>query len=114
MKIVVLDGFTLNPGDNPWEPVDSSAAAIAAQGLLRLGRRLGGKGGKKYYQAGADGLCVWDAERRTARFSEWAAVKKLGHINMLDTIIKQGPSYYRAVDLKYLGGFDVKWSFKDG
>ena len=21
MKIVVLDGFTLNPGDNPWEPV---------------------------------------------------------------------------------------------
>ncbi len=38
--------------DNPWEPVDSSAAAIAAQGLLRLGRRVGGKAGKKYYQAG--------------------------------------------------------------
>ena len=27
---------------NPWEPVDSSAAAIAAQGLWRLGRHLGG------------------------------------------------------------------------
>ncbi len=26
--------------ENPWEPVDSSAAAIAAQGLLRLGRFL--------------------------------------------------------------------------
>ena len=39
--------------DNPWEPVDSSAAAIAAQGLLRLGRLLGEKGkGKRYYQAG--------------------------------------------------------------
>ncbi len=39
--------------DNPYEPVDSSAAAITAQGLLRLGRYLGVKGkGRKYYQAG--------------------------------------------------------------
>ena len=69
---------------------------------------------KAYYQAGADGLCTWDGERRTARISEWAAVQRLGHIKQLDQIIEQGPSYYRAVDLKYLGGFDVKWSFKDG
>jgi unsaturated chondroitin disaccharide hydrolase len=39
--------------DNPYEPVDSSAAAIAAQGLLRLGHVLGIKNaGKQYYQAG--------------------------------------------------------------
>jgi hypothetical protein len=39
--------------DNPHEPVDSSAAAIAAQGLLRLGRVLGlMDAGRKYYQAG--------------------------------------------------------------
>ncbi len=41
---------------NEFEPVDSSAAAIAAQGLLRLGRYLSGKGhedeGKYYWQAG--------------------------------------------------------------
>lgn len=36
---------------NEYEPVDSSAAAIAAQGLLRLGRYLG-KRGDKYKQAG--------------------------------------------------------------
>jgi hypothetical protein len=41
---------------NAHEPVDSSAAAIAAQGLLRLGSyhlRMGSTGpGEKYYQAG--------------------------------------------------------------
>lgn len=42
-----------NP-DNPFEPVDSSAAAIAAQGLLRLGRCLGidTDAGARYWQAG--------------------------------------------------------------
>ncbi|MDB6166312.1 MAG: ugl, partial [Lacunisphaera sp.] len=38
---------------NDFEPVDSSAAAIGVQGLLRLGRYLGENGdGKKYWQAG--------------------------------------------------------------
>jgi hypothetical protein len=38
---------------NDFEPVDSSAAAIGAQGLLRLGRYLGETGeGKTYWQAG--------------------------------------------------------------
>jgi hypothetical protein len=69
---------------------------------------------KAYYAAGADGLCLWDGERRTARISEWAAVQRLGHIAQLDRLIQEGPSYYRGVDLKLLGGFDVKWSFKDG
>lgn len=39
--------------DNPWEPVDSSASVIAAQGLLRLGRYLGAcEDGARYWQAG--------------------------------------------------------------
>jgi hypothetical protein len=39
--------------NNPHEPVDSSAAAITAQGLLRLGTILGRSGkGKDYWQAG--------------------------------------------------------------
>lgn len=36
---------------NDYEPVDSSASSIAAQGLLRLGRVLG-KDGEAYFQAG--------------------------------------------------------------
>ncbi len=39
--------------DNPYEPVDSSAAAIAAQGFLRLANLLGPrKAGKRYFSAG--------------------------------------------------------------
>jgi hypothetical protein len=47
-----------HPADpyNEYEPVDSSAAAIAAQGLLRLGRYLESRGdtqpGQRYWQAG--------------------------------------------------------------
>lgn len=52
-------GDYLNKPANPFndfEPVDSSAAAIGAQGLLRLGHYLNGKGetenGSRYWQAG--------------------------------------------------------------
>jgi unsaturated chondroitin disaccharide hydrolase len=53
-----LGDFTKKNADpfNAWEPVDSSAAAIAAQGFIRLGRWLAAQGekaaGSKYLQAG--------------------------------------------------------------
>src|SRR4051812_14237895 len=53
-----LGDYTKKDADpfNDYEPVDSSAAAIAAQGFLRLGTYLAARGeataGKKYFQAG--------------------------------------------------------------
>jgi hypothetical protein len=53
-----IDNYLQRPGDpyNDYEPIDSSAAAIGAQGLLRLGRYLLGKGdtekARQYWQAG--------------------------------------------------------------
>lgn len=53
--LIHLAHWTEQPAqpDNPYEPVDSSAAAIAAQGLLRLGHVLGKqRKGSRYYRAG--------------------------------------------------------------
>ena len=53
-----LGDYLNKPADpfNNWEPVDSSAAAIGAQGLLRLGKFIKDNGdlesGNKYWQAG--------------------------------------------------------------
>ncbi len=48
-----LHDWQSKPADleQDFEPVDASASAIAAQGLIRLGNNLGSKG-KKYLQAG--------------------------------------------------------------
>ncbi len=56
--LAMLGDYLQRPADpfNDHEPVDSSAAAISAQGLIRLGRYLrlkgGGTNGKRYLQAG--------------------------------------------------------------
>jgi hypothetical protein len=53
-----MGDYLSNPADpfNAYEPVDSSAAAIGVQGLLRLGKYLQNKGddkiGVRYWQAG--------------------------------------------------------------
>jgi hypothetical protein len=49
-----LGDWRSKPADpfNDYEPVDASASAIAAQGLIRLGNYLGPRLGNRYLQAG--------------------------------------------------------------
>ncbi len=60
-----LGDYLNRPSDpyNDWEPVDSSAAAIGCQGLLRLGKYLMDKGqaeaGNKYWQSGLTVMNSW-------------------------------------------------------
>ena len=69
---------------------------------------------KLYYEAGADGFCVWDGEGRTPRISEWAAVQRLGRVDRLGELADEARLFYRRVPLKYLSGFSVRESFHDG
>ncbi|HEX8340884.1 MAG TPA: hypothetical protein VF624_08255 [Tepidisphaeraceae bacterium] len=52
--LVHLGDWKSSPADlqQDHEPVDASAAAIAAQGLIRYGNYLGGTRGRRYLQAG--------------------------------------------------------------
>lgn len=59
-QLYQLGDYTSKKADpyNSFEPVDSTAAAIGAQGLLRLGKFLGEdtEDGKRYFQAGLTSL----------------------------------------------------------
>ena len=68
---------------------------------------------EEYYQAGADGFAVWDAERQAPRISEWAVTRRLGHRDLFDSLAGQSAAYWRRVPLKYLGGLATKYSFNN-
>lgn len=66
------------------------------------------------YENGADGLCLWDGERRLPRTSEWAVICKLGHRDLLGKLAVEAANYYRRVPLKYLDGLSAEFSYLDG
>jgi unsaturated chondroitin disaccharide hydrolase len=55
-----LGGYREQPADpfNPFEPVDASAAAVAAQGLMRLGHYLARKDARRAHRYAQAGLTV--------------------------------------------------------
>jgi unsaturated chondroitin disaccharide hydrolase len=67
-ELYKLGDYQSRPSDpyNEFEPIDSSAAAIGAQGLLRLGKYLTNKGqgeqGSQYWQAGLTAVDALFAE----------------------------------------------------
>jgi hypothetical protein len=68
---------------------------------------------RAYYAAGADGFCMNDGERRTPRLSEWAVERSLGHRDLLDDLERAAADYYRVVNLKYLMGYNTRFSFNN-
>jgi hypothetical protein len=81
-----LDDFTSKPADpyNPWEPIDSSAAAIAAQGLLRLSNYLSRRGGRASPRAV---LPTVERGSRRALTKNSTAIYRQGALTILKTLL---------------------------
>jgi hypothetical protein len=69
---------------------------------------------KAHYEAGADGLSIWDSERQHARIGKWSEIQQLGHVDQLDSLIDESPTYYKRRYLKMLDGLSTKYSYKEG
>lgn len=68
---------------------------------------------RRLYAAGADGLCLNDADRRAPRLSEWAVQRELGHRDELDRLEAEAAGYYRRVQLRTLMGYATRYSFNN-
>lgn len=68
---------------------------------------------KKYYEAGANGFCFNDGERRSTYISEWAIESRLGHIDLLDKLEELGPTYYNRVPIKTMNGYVTRYSYNN-
>lgn len=69
---------------------------------------------REFYEAGADGLALWDGERRPPHATHWAIMKRLGHRAELDTLQQLSTGLHRRVPLQKLAGYSVPFSYKDG
>jgi hypothetical protein len=57
------------------------------------------------YDLGCDGIALWDTYARVARISEWAVMKRLGHVEELKSWQEcgRGNDYFRVLDFKWVG-----------
>ncbi|MGH8018057.1 MAG: hypothetical protein ACREIA_07165, partial [Opitutaceae bacterium] len=69
---------------------------------------------REFYEAGADGAALWDAERRPPHASHWAIMRHLGHRAELEQLEKLAGSLHRRVPLRKLAGYSTAFSYKDG
>ena len=58
-----------------------------------------------YYEAGAEGISIWDANWRSFRVSEWAMAKRLGHRDELAGWQGKCDDYYRVVPMRRFDGY---------
>ena len=69
---------------------------------------------REFYEAGADGVAMWDAERRPPHASHWAVMRHLGHREQLDLLEKLSGGLHRRVPFRRLAGYSAAFSYKDG
>ncbi len=69
---------------------------------------------RHYQENGANGFAFWDSERRNPRLSEWAGIRRLGHMEDWNVLARESTDWYRTIRLKTLGGFSADNSFRDG
>ena len=63
------------------------------------------------YEAGVDGLCIWDSHWMANRLSGWAMTRLLGHEEELPRMKAFAESMYRCVPMSWLDGFFVRGDF---
>lgn len=83
----------------------------------RMPARLRLKRAMEYYEAGADGFCLWDSEARVTRASEFATARWLGHRDDLSEWAEQMEQPFRVIPLRTLQGYSVDrryWTLTSG
>lgn len=69
---------------------------------------------EELYASGADGFCIWDAERRHPRMSEWAIVRRLSHRFRSKKLHRLAGEIFRKVPLRTNRGVSMVESYRDG
>lgn len=69
---------------------------------------------EKFYEAGADGVLLWDGDNRPKRVTEWAGIRRLGHRELFDELKKDAETYFKRVPLKSIRGISTVHRFRDG
>jgi len=69
-----------------------------------------------YYQAGAEGFCLWDTDGRIKRPGEWAVWSRLGHRAQLEAWRGSKSRFFRVVPLRTFAGYrvDASWWHSTG
>jgi len=86
--------------------------ALGPQATSEPGAKFA-KQAQVYYEAGADGFCLWDADRKASRISEWSVQCRLGHREMLDYLAQKAPTDWQRVPLRQLMGMSLRYSFNN-
>ena len=68
------------------------------------------------YAAGAQGLCLWDANGRYPILPEWNTIRRLGHVEAFAGDVPGPEQHYRQIPVNTLGGYTVDryppyWSY---